>query len=379
MGEVNFVPGLAGVVAAKSAIGLINGQEGILRYRGIRIEALAEKSTFEETVYLLLFGALPTADELKAFDAELRAVRGLPEGVLAILRSLPKDGHPMVALQTAVAALGTFYPQMDVTDREGNRAAALRMIASMPTIVAAFDRIRKGEDVIAPDGELNHAANFVYMLTGEKPDAKVTRLIDVCFVLHAEHGFNASTFTGRVVGSTLANPYSAIAGAVGSLSGPLHGGANERVLHMLRAHFTDIEQVGEVLGGMIARKEKIMGLGHRVYKVKDPRATILQKMAADLFQSHGSTPLYDIARTLEEEAAKRLGAKGIYPNVDFYSGLVYEKLGIEVDLFTPLFAIARVSGWSAHWLEQLEDNRIYRPTQMYIGETDAEYVDIADR
>lgn len=379
MGDANFTPGLAGVVAAKSGIGLINGQEGILRYRGIRIEALAENSTFEETAYLLLFGALPTADELKAFDAELKGLRGVPDGVLAILKALPEGGHPMVALQTATAALGTFYPQMDVTDRAGNRTAGLRLIASMPTVVAAFDRIRKGQDVIAPDPALGHAANFIYMLTGEKPDAKVSRLIDVCLVLHAEHGFNASTFTGRVVGSTLANPYSAIAGAIGSLSGPLHGGANERVLHMLRKHFTDIEQVAEVLGGMIDRKEKIMGLGHRVYKVKDPRATILQAMAADLFQSHGSTPLYDIARTLEEEAARRLGHKGIYPNVDFYSGLVYEKLGVETDLYTPLFAIARVAGWTAHWMEQLEDNRIYRPTQKYIGATDADYVDIADR
>lgn len=379
MGDANFVPGLAGVVAAKSAIGLINGQEGILRYRGIRIEDLAEKSTFEETSYLLLFGALPKAGELKAFDAELRSLRALPEGIVEILRALPKGGHPMVALQAAVAALGAFYPHMDVTDRDGNRDASLRLIATMPTIVAAFDRIRKGLPVIEPDAGLNHAANFVYMLTGEKPDDKVTRLVDVCLVLHAEHGFNASTFTGRVVGSTLANPYSVVAGAVGSLSGPLHGGANERVLEMLRTQFTDVESVPEVLGGMIDRKEKIMGLGHRVYKVKDPRADILQTMAADLFQSHGSTPLYDIAHALEQEAARRLGSKGIYPNVDFYSGLVYEKLGIEVDLFTPLFAIARVSGWAAHWLEQLEDNRIYRPTQKYIGETDAEYVDIADR
>lgn len=379
MGEVNFVPGLAGVVAAKSAIGLINGQEGILRYRGIRIEKLAEHSTFEETTYLLLFGALPTAAELEAFDAELRSVRAVPEGIIAILRSLPKDGHPMVALQAAVAALGTFYPQMDVTDRDGNRAAALRMTASMPTIVAAFDRIRKGEAVIAPDAELNHAANFVYMLTGEKPDAQVTRLVDVCLVLHAEHGFNASTFTGRVVGSTLANPYSAIAGAVGSLSGPLHGGANERVLHMLRAHFTDIEQVGEVLGGMIARKEKIMGLGHRVYKVKDPRATILQKMAADLFQSHGSTPLYDIARTLEEEAAARLGAKGIYPNVDFYSATTYFSIGLEIDLFTPMFAMSRIAGWAGHCIEQLNDNRLIRPRIAYMGPHDQPYTPIEQR
>ncbi|MBV70632.1 MAG: citrate synthase [Myxococcales bacterium] len=374
----DFVPGLAGVVAAKSAIGWINGLEGILRYRGIGIEELAEHSSFEEVSYLLLMGRLPTRDELSAFDAQLKAYRAVPDGITAILQNLPKDGHPMVALQSAVAALGTFYQQMDVTDRDGNQAAALRLIASMPTIVAAFDRIRKGQTVLAPDSDLNHAANFLYMLTGERPDEKVTRLIDVCLVLHAEHGFNASTFTGRVVGSTMANPYSTIAGAVGSLSGPLHGGANERVLHMLR-DVGSADAVAPFLETMISTKQKIMGLGHRVYRVKDPRATVLQTMAADLFSSHGSTPLYDIAHTLESEAAKRLGAKGIYPNVDFYSGLVYEKLGIEVDLYTPLFAISRVAGWTAHWLEQLEDNRIYRPTQHYVGSTDSSYVDIAQR
>ena len=374
----DFVPGLAGVVAAKSAIGLINGLEGILRYRGIRIEALAEHSSFEEVSYLLLNGTLPTADELAAFDAQLKEYRAVPDGILAILSNLPTDGHPMVALQSAVAALGTFNQQMDVTDRAGNVQAALRLIATMPTIVAAFDRIRKGLAPIAPDASLNHAANFLYMLSGEKPDAKVTRLIDVCLVLHAEHGFNASTFTGRVVGSTMANPYSTIAGAVGSLSGPLHGGANERVLHMLR-EVGSAEAVVPFLENMISTKQKIMGLGHRVYRVKDPRATVLQAMAADLFSSHGSTPLYDIAHKLETEAAQRLGAKGIYPNVDFYSGLVYEKLGIEVDLYTPLFAIARVAGWSAHWLEQLEDNRIYRPTQFYVGHTEAEYIAVEQR
>ena len=374
----DFVPGLAGVVAAKSAIGWINGLEGILRYRGIRIEELAEHSSFEEVSYLLLMGRLPKADELAAFDAQLKEYRSVPAGIIALLENLPKDGHPMVALQAAVAALGTFYEQMDVTDRDGNQAAALRLIASMPTIVAAFDRIRKDQAVIAPDSGLNHAANFLYMLTGERPDDKVTRLIDVCLVLHAEHGFNASTFTGRVVGSTMANPYSTIAGAIGSLSGPLHGGANERVLHMLR-EVGSADAVAPFLETMISTKQKIMGLGHRVYRVKDPRANVLQTMAADLFSSHGSTPLYDIAHTLETEAAKRLGAKGIYPNVDFYSGLVYEKLGIEVDLYTPLFAISRVAGWSAHWLEQLEDNRIYRPTQHYVGSLDSSYVDIAQR
>jgi len=374
----DFVPGLAGVIAAPSAIGWINGLEGILRYRGIRIEELAEHSTFEEVSFLLLFGELPTADALAQFDQELKEYRALPQGVLEILKNLPADGHPMVALQTAVAALGTFHPQMDVTGRDGNRTAALRLIATMPTIVAAFDRIRKGQEPIAPDLNLSHAANFLYMLSGEHSDEKVTRLIDVCLVLHAEHGFNASTFTGRVVGSTLANPYSTIAGAIGSLSGPLHGGANERVLHMLR-EIGSADKVEGFLAEMIATKQKIMGLGHRVYRVKDPRANVLQTMAADLFSSHGSTPLYEIAHGLEVEAAKRLGAKGIYPNVDFYSGIVYEKLGIEVDLYTPLFAIARVAGWSAHWLEQLEDNRIYRPTQKYIGSTDSSYIPVENR
>jgi citrate synthase len=374
----DFVPGLAGVVAAKSAIGFINGQEGILRYRGIRIEELASKSSFEEVCYLLLFGALPTAEELKSFDAELRGMRDVPAGIIGLLKALPKDGHPMVALQSAVAALGTFYPQMDVTQRDGNREATLRLIATMPTIIAAFDRLRKGLELIAPDASLNHAANFVKMVTGEAPNAQVERLIDVCLVLHAEHGFNASTFTGRVVASTLANPYSTIAGAIGSLSGPLHGGANERVLHMLRA-IGGVDDVEAWLDDAISQKKKIMGLGHRVYKVKDPRSTVLQAMAGDLFSSQGSTPLYDIAHKLETLAAERLGSKGIYPNVDFYSGLVYEKLGIEVDLFTPIFAISRVAGWTAHWLEQLADNRIYRPTQMYVGATDAGYVDIAER
>ncbi len=374
----DFVPGLAGIVAAKSAIGLIDGQNGVLRYRGIRIEHLAEKSTFEETSYLLLFGNLPTASELEAYSKELAEYRALPQGVIDILSTLPGTTHPMVALQAGAAALGAFYPQMDVTDRDGNRTAALRLIAAFPTIVAAFDRVRKGLDVVAPDASLGHAENFLYMLTGERPDETVRRLIDVCLVLHAEHGFNASTFTGRVVGSTLANPYSAMAGAVGSLSGPLHGGANERVLHMLR-QIDHVDDVAGFLEKMIATKTKIMGLGHRVYKVKDPRATVLQTMAADLFSSHGSTPLYDIAHRLEEEAARRLGAKGIYPNVDFYSGLVYEKLGISVDQFTPLFAIARVAGWTAHWLEQLEDNRIFRPTQKYVGSTDSSYVDMDQR
>ncbi|MCB9526652.1 MAG: citrate synthase [Myxococcales bacterium] len=376
--SAEFVPGLAGVVAAKSAIGFIDGKQGILRYRGIRIEDLSEHSTFEEVSFLLLFGKLPNADELAGFEADLKAERALDPAILAVLKALPKTTHPMVALQTAVAAMGGVDDHMDVTDAARNVAAAKKLIAVIPSITGTFDRLRKGLAPVQPDNSLGHAANFIYMTTGEVPNDQVARLMDVCLILHAEHGFNASTFTGRVVGATLANPYATMSAAVGSLSGPLHGGANERVLEML-AEIPGVEAVEGWLDDALANKRKIMGLGHRVYKVKDPRATILQGLAADLFAQQGSTPLYDIAHKLETEAEPRVGSRGIYPNVDFYSGLVYQKMGIETDLYTPIFGVARVSGWAAHWLEQLSDNRIYRPTQMYVGETDAKYIPMSDR
>ena len=376
---MNFTPGLAGVIAAESSISSIDGLNGILRYRGIRIEELAEHSSFEEAAYLLMFGSLPKADELSAFDARLRENRGIPEGIVTLLKSLPSTTHPMVALQSAVSALAAYYPHFEVENATENESAVVRMIACFPTIVATFDRIRKGLDVLSPKNDLDHAANFLYMLNGEVPDEKQRRIIDVALVLHAEHGFNASTFTGRVVGSTMANPYGSLSAAVGSLSGPLHGGANERVLHMLGEIEGGVDGVEAWFDKAQAEKRKIMGLGHRVYKVKDPRATVLQGMARDLFDSHGSTPLYDMAARLEEIAKARLGEKGIAPNVDFYSGLVYQKLGMEIDLFTPFFGIARIAGWGSHWIEQLKKNRIYRPTQHYVGETDASYVSMSER
>ena len=376
---MSFTPGLAGVIAAESSISSIDGQNGILRYRGIRIEELAESSSFEEVVYLLLFGALPNQEQLAALDARLKSNRTIPEGVVNLLKTLPTSTHPMVALQTATGALAAYYPHFEVENFEENEAAVIRMIASFPTIVAAFDRIRKGLEILEPMDNLDHAANFLYMLNGEVPDEKQRRIIDVALILHAEHGFNASTFTGRVVGSTMANPYGALSAAVGSLSGPLHGGANERVLHMLDEIEGGVDGVAAWFTQAQAEKRKIMGLGHRVYKVKDPRATVLQGMARDLFASHGSTPLYDMAVRLEMIAKERIGSKGIAPNVDFYSGLVYQKLGMEVDLFTPFFAIARISGWGSHWSEQLKNNRIYRPTQQYVGETDASYVPMSER
>jgi citrate synthase len=376
---MSFTPGLAGVIAAESSISSIDGQNGILRYRGIRIEDLAENSSFEEVAYLLLFDALPTADQLSAFDTRLKAHRSIPEGIVTLLDSLPNTTHPMVALQSAVSAFAAYYPHFEVEDSAKNEEAIIRMIACFPTIVATFDRLRKGKEVLAPNADLDHAANFLYMLNGEIPDEKQRRIIDVALVLHAEHGFNASTFTGRVVGSTTANPYGSLSAAVGSLSGPLHGGANERVLHMLAEIDGGVDGVEPWFTQAQAEKRKIMGLGHRVYKVKDPRATVLQGMARDLFASHGSTPLYDMAARLEAIAKERLGEKGIAPNVDFYSGLVYQKLGMEIDLFTPFFGIARIAGWGSHWIEQLGNNRIYRPTQMYVGATDAQYVPMSER
>jgi citrate synthase len=369
MSEPQFSPGLAGVVAGKSGVGLVNGTDGILLYRGYRVEDLAEHCTFEEVAHLLLKGKLPNREELAAFDAELKARRALPAGILALLRTLPTKTHPMAALQSAVAALSGFYPAPDAADRAASWEGILRLTASMPTIVAAFHRIRQGKDVVDPDLTQGMAGDFLTMLNGEKPTDKAARLFDVCLVLHAEHGFNASTFTGRVVGSSLADIFASMSAAVGSLSGPLHGGANEEVLVQLK-EIPNAEAAPAWFDHMIETKQKVMGLGHRVYKVKDPRAGILQRMASDLFSTEGSTPLYDIAHAIEQRAAVKVGPKGVWPNVDFYSGLVYQKLGLTVDLFTPIFAIARIAGWSAHWMEQMEDNRIYRPDCIYTGPND---------
>ncbi len=369
----NLVRGLAGVPCAESTIAFIDGQIGKLQYRGYRIEDLAAECSFEEVVYLLLEGHLPIQAQLTAFDTDLRANRTLPEGMLELITTFPKDAHPMDVLQSVVAAMAAFVPCKDTSDGPIRRAAIRRLIASMPTIIASFARIRRGLAPVPPRDDLNHAANFLYMLAGEEaPPISVTTM-NAAFVLHAEHTMNASTFTARVVGSTLADPYSVIAGAIGSLSGPLHGGANERVLHLLD-EIGSLEHVDEVIGGKIERKEKIMGLGHRVYKTKDPRAKVLQGLAKSLFEELGIDTRYEVARRIEQIATDRLGHKGIYPNVDFYSGIVYTRMGIERDLFTPIFALARVSGWIAHWQEQLEDNRIFRPSQIFVGHDDRPFV-----
>ena len=378
--EYEYVPGLAGVPAARTSVCYLDGTIGKLQYRGYPIEVLAERCTFEEVSYLLLFGRLPTRAELAAFDEELKSERRLKFRIIDVLKQLPESGHPMDALTAAVATMGMFYPGDHVEDADFRRLTVVRIIAKIPTIVAAWHRIRRGDDPIKPREDLNHAANFLYMLDGRVPSKTAERIFDVGLILHAEHSMNASTFSARVTGSTLADPYAVVASAVGTLAGPLHGGANERVLSMLQT-------IGEQSPGAVrawaedrlARKDKIMGFGHREYSVKDPRAVILQSLAGELFEELGATPIYDTAVELERQMAELVGKKGIYPNVDFYSGIVYERLGIPIELFTPIFAVARVSGWLAHLLEQLQDNRIFRPNQIWTGQVDREFVGIDER
>jgi citrate synthase len=373
-----FVPGLAGVIAAQSSVGHVDGENGILEYRGIPIERLAENSTFEETCYLLLYGKLPKRAELADFADKLKAHREVRPEILEMILGFPSKGHPMAALQTAVASLGLYYPRTGATDAKEREISAHRIIAQIATLLAAIARHRQGKAPVAPRQDLDHAANFLWMLNGEEPAEILSRTLDVAMILHAEHTQNASTFTCRVVASTEADPYAAVSAALGSLGGPLHGGANERVLEMLE-EIGDSGKAKAWFDNAVAHKQKVMGLGHRVYKVKDPRAFALQKLAKRVFEELGSTPLYDIAQVIEVEAAAKLGPKGIYPNVDFFSGCVYLKMGIERVLFTPIFGIARVAGYLGHYLEQMENNRIFRPRQEYMGQHDQPYVPMDDR
>jgi citrate synthase len=362
---VPYVPGLEGVPVAKSAISFVDGEKGLLEYRGFDIADLAGHCTFEEVAFLLLSGRMPDAAELQEFSGQLRPARVLPEPIVRFIRDLPAEGHPMAALQASVAAAGMCEPPRGVDSDGHHWAVAVRMIAQVPTMVAAFARQRRRLPPVAPDPDLPHAANFLYLLTGQRPAAELARVLDTCLVLHADHTMNASTFAGRVVGSTLATPHATISAAIGALSGPLHGGANAHVLQMLR----DIPSVDDVEAAITAKvqaKQKIMGFGHRVYKTFDPRAAVLRRLAERLLKSVDSDTLRIALRT-EEVVTRLLGPKGIHANVDFYSGLVYDHLGIESDLFTAVFAVARVSGWTAHWLEQLQDNRIFRPRQIYTG------------
>lgn len=375
----DFFPGLAGVPAAKSTISYVDGLQGILEYRGIRIEQLAKNSSFLETAWLLLFSDLPTRQELEQFTLDITHHRQIKYRITDLLKCLPEHGHPMDALQAAVAALGMYYPVHDVRNKETNYLTAVRLIAKLPTIVAAFARLRQGNEHIQPRDDLSYSENFLYMLTHKNPDPSISRLFDICLVLQAEHTMNASTFSGRVTASTLSDPYSVVSSALGTLKGPLHGGANEAVIHMLEDIGTR-ENVPKYLDNKFAAKEKIMGFGHRIYKVKDPRALVLQAFAQQLEETPTDRhSLFAIARTVEQEMERRVGAKGIRPNVDFYSGILYHQMGIDTDLFTPMFAMARVAGWLAHCFEQYHDNHLFRPGQIYEGQHNRPYQPLAER
>ncbi len=375
---IEYIPGLEKVPAAESSVSYIDGEKGILEYRGIRIEDLAAHSTFEETAYLLLNGRLPTENELAELTQRIARARTLPKDLQNVVKCIPKNAHPMAALQTCVAAVGMVTPHQNIYDEKTREACAIDFIGKFPSLVTAIHRVRSGQEIVPPDPSLPIAADFLHMLTGDKPDTNKARAMDICLILHADHTMNASTFTCRVTASTECQPAAAISAAVGSLAGPLHGGANEAVLWMLE-EIGSKERVAPWFEEKMAKKEKVMGMGHRVYKTKDPRANILQGLARELFVKFGSSPLYDIAVELEKIAIDKLGPRGIYPNVDFYAGIVYNRLGIPTDIFTPIFAVSRVSGWAAHWMEQMRHNRLFRPTMVYQGEHSVPYVPMAER
>jgi len=378
--HMDVVPGLEGIPAAESSISYIDGEKGILEYRGIPIGELADKSSYLETAYLLIYGHLPGKDELTSFTEDVTLHTRLKLKILRMMELMPETGHPMDYLQVVTSAMGMYYPARDILDEDVRCGSILRLIAKLPTIVAACHRLRHGDAPIKPDNSLSFAANFYYMLFEKVPDPLVERILDVALILHADHEMNASTFSSRVVGSTLADPYTIVSSAVGTLSGPLHGGANEHVVHMLDEIGTK-EKARAFIEAKIDKKEKIMGVGHRVYKTKDPRAIILQGYAHKLFDRKDAktAAMLEIAEEVEKVVEERLSAKRLYPNVDFYSGVVFKSIGIPTELFTPIFAMARVSGWLAHWMEQLKTNRIFRPTQSYIGLHRQSYVPLDDR
>lgn len=374
----DFMPGLAGIPAAKSAVSDVDGERGVLEYRGIRVEELCERSSFLETTYLLLFGRLPDEATLNKWQQDIIHHRRVKYSIIDFMKCLPEQGHPMDALQAAVAALGMYYPGRNVQDFDNNYWSAVRLVAKLPTIVAAWARLRRGDDAIPPRDELGFSDNFFYMLTETIPPPVWADIFDDCLILHAEHTMNASTFTGLVTASTLADPYTVVASSIGALKGPLHGGANEEVVQMLK-DIGSADQARHYVEEQVRKKKKLMGFGHRVYKVKDPRATILQNLCDTLFKTCGTSPLYSIALAVEQAAGETLNGKAVYPNVDFYSGIIYDKMGIDTDLFTPIFAMARVSGWLAHWLEQLRENKLFRPDQIYAGEHNRPYVPVDQR
>ncbi len=376
--EATFSRGLEGIIAAESALTYIDGQKGILAYVGIPIEELAEFSTFEETAFLLLHKRLPTRSELQDFSEALAAYRPLPSHIFTILNTLPRQAPPMALLRTMVSALGHFDPASDDVALPHLQEKARKLISQIATLTAAIGRLRQGQEPIPPDPTLSHSANFLYMVTGKKPDPEAARIFDVLLILQADHEFPASTFASLVVASTLSDVYSAISAALGALKGPLHGGASEQVLNMI-LEIGDPARAEPYIKEKLARHERIMGFGHRVYKTYDPRARILKQHVQTLSARGGDRRLFEIEQIVEKLVIDALGAKGIFPNVDFYSGTVCYYLGIEPALLTPIFAVSRIAGWMAHILEYLQDNRLFRPTTRYVGPPLGHYIPIDQR
>jgi citrate synthase len=366
--------GLEGVVATTSSVSSII--DGVLTYHGYDIDDLADHASFEEVIYLLWNNKLPAKEELNTFRKELAAAAKVPDAVLDQMRTYPIDKvHPMAALRTAVSNLALFDEEADEQDEEANRRKALKLQAQLPTLVTAFSRIRNGKDPVAPKEELSFAANFLYMLNGEEPDETSEKAFNKALVLHADHELNASTFTARVCVATLSDMYSGITAAIGALKGPLHGGANERVMGML-SEIGEVDKAESYIKDALARKVKIMGFGHRVYKNGDPRAKHLKEMSRQLTEVTGESKWYDMSVKIDEIVTNE---KGLLPNVDFYSASVYHSLGIEHDIFTPIFAVSRISGWIAHILEQFENNRLIRPRAEYTGPDHQEWVPLEKR
>jgi citrate synthase len=372
--------GLEGIIATKSSICWIDGEAGVLAYRGIDIHELADHSNFEETTYLLWFGVLPTAAQLAEFSKELAFSRSLNWRIYEFLRNVPRESTPMEVLRTAVSLLSLYDPDEKDSSHEANVRKSYRLTSQIAMIVAIFDRIRKGKSIIDPDRSLSHSANFLRMLNGVNPSETAVRALDVALILQADHELNASTFAARVIASTLSDMHSAIVGAIGALKGPLHGGANAETMKLLFA----IDEAGadpvEYVKALLAQKKKISGFGHRVYVTEDPRATHLRKMSEDLGKSSGNPKWFEMSRKIELYMNNMNKDKKLNANVDFYSASTYTTLGVEIDLFTPIFAISRISGWTAHVIEQLDDNRLIRPRADYIGPPYPEpYIPIAKR
>ena len=378
--STSFAKGLEGVIAAESSICRIDGEKGQLFYMGYPITELVEHCTFEEVTYLLLYGELPTREQLAVFSAKMRNARDLPEAVIAMIRDFPANAHPMELLQSVISYLSSYVQHKIHHGPHCNCRETLHQISEIASVVATYQRFREGKEYLPPRRDLSHGANFLYMLRGEEPDPYEGEIMDKAFILHAEHSFNASTFTARVVASTMSTCYCSISAAIGALFGSLHGGANEKVMDMV----DEIDSPEAARGWVtqaLDKKQKIMGMGHRVYRAKDPRAIVIEEHLKELSERKNDRRCYEILKEVESAFRERMEEKGkpIYPNVDFFSGAVYRMLGIPTILFTPIFAIARAPGWLSHILEQRVDNRLFRPKAAYVGHGQRRFVPLEER